>query len=241
MQSQTVTTAPQFVHVVGPDVQRNDLRSLVQGDFVLAELNGRRLFSDIPIASAQAWEVVDNTDDTLVIAHPEGETFSLPYSSLLPTSNNSPAVFHLKRNNPECPQIYVILQLISHKSTVSDLRKYRWFFNEREYRDNIFNDPIMRRGLLEQWCEFFKTFSEKGWGHKSILRFALRAGVSTKIIRAFRSESWDQIYNVSMDTLLDMAREINLLPSLLELSGDIQFDTERVIKPRSDDEAPTDA
>lgn len=218
MQSSITTAGVPFVHVVGPDIDRGLLQSLHVGDYILAEINGKRLFEENPIASEHPWEITDTDGDSITIAHPAGHQQKLEFNNLAQGPKDGPAVFLLRSDNPSLPHIYVILQLISHKSDLAGLHKskYRWF-NKSQYEE-LFSDPIIKRGLLEKWCLFFGTFSEKGWGHKSFKRFALRAGITTDTIRAFRNNSWEEINVLSNDTLLSIAAELELLPILLQLS-----------------------
>ncbi len=233
MQMQIDAASCPFVHVVGPDVDRGLLNSLHIGDHILVEINGQRVFTDNPIAAEQPWEVTETTDDSITISHPSGHAQRLLFSEILPSrdANNAPAVFCLKGTLPEVPVAYVILQLISHKSDLAGLHKshYRWWFHPEIYTEN-FLDPIIKRGLLEQWSTFFKTFTERGWGYKSYKRFALRAGIKTNTIRAFINESWEEIDALPIEVLMNMARQLELLPTFLELSRPIPHDFCRTIE-----------
>jgi hypothetical protein len=220
-----------FVHVVGPDLDKSMLSSLHVGDQILVEINGQRLFTDIPIAAEQPWEVTETSDECIKIYHPSSaNTQVLHFADIIPSSEG-PAVFLLRGTLPNLPVIYVILQLISHKSDRKGLHanKYRWQFNAEAYSE-LFSDPIIKRGLLEKWCGFFKTFNERGWGYKSYKRFALRAGIKTDTIRAFISSYWEEIEMLPDEVLLDIARQLELLPTFLELSNEIQHDFNRTVK-----------
>ncbi len=210
--TQIAHSEKQYVNIAGPDIERSLLGSLHAGDKILIEMNGRRLYSDNPIAAAFPWTIAEVTEDSLIVEHPRGDRITLLMADLVEGDSESPAVFLLKTNNPQCPVVYVILQMISHKSDTEGMRrsKYKWWFEEEGYIE-MFDDPIMKRGIMEKWGELFRTFSERGWGDKSFKRFALRANIRT-------------------DTLLSIAREIEWLPTRLALSGHIQHDFSRTVE-----------
>ncbi len=219
----------QYVNIAGPDVERSLLGSLQVGDHLLIEMNGKRLYSDNPIAAAYAWTIIEMTEAVIIVEHPRGDRMILPMANLAKGDSESPAVFVLTTNNPQCPVIYVILQLISHKSDTEGMRKskYKWWFQEEDYKE-LFEDPILKRGLMEKWGEFFKTFQDHGWGNKSVKRFALRANIRTDTIRAFIHGAWEEINDLPVDSLLSIAREIEWLPTRIALSGHIQHDFSRI-------------
>jgi hypothetical protein len=221
MSNATASSPMNYVHVVGADVDRELLSSLVPGDHLLVELNGHRVFTESAISSPEPWRVVSNDAKIISVAHPASdEILELPYDSLIKPQNKSPdepAVFLLKREGRDVKTVWVVLQLISHKSTPGQLEKLTGTFNPDEYK-MIFEDATLKRGMLEAWCNALGTFSEKGWGYRSVKRFALRSSTSIATIKAFRSEAWDKIKSFDDETLLNIAREMELVTTLIRLS-----------------------
>ncbi len=164
------------------------------------------------------------TDDSIVVSHPSGHRQQLEFSKIVAGPKNGPAVFMIESGT----LLYIILQFISYKTNRSGLSRYSQRFDRSAYNE-LFSDQIIKRGLMEQWCKFFKTFSERGWGYKSLKRFALRAGIKTDTIRAFRNEAWEEIDALPDDVLMAMAKQVELLPTFLDLSCLIQHDFARVI------------
>lgn len=224
MQTKMSTSGATRYHVVGPDLERSLINTLVEGDQVLVEVNGEGQFRTNPIMAEVPWQVVEATDSFIKITHPEAnEVITLPFDSIL-KGNKGPAVFKIGRGDPRIPYWVVILQFIAYK-TYSSPHDY----DPSEYIENL-SDPITKRVLLEAWCKKIATFKWEGWGHNSVKRFALRSRISPALVEAFRTRDWVTINAQSLDTLLEMARELEFLPSFLEQDDDLQHDYHRVAK-----------
>lgn len=224
MQVHITSASIQPLSVAGPDLDRDLVGSLIVGDKVLVEMNGQRLFTNNPIA-AEAWEVVEASDYSLTIEHPNGFRQVLPIDTILAGAIDGSSVFLLQSDNPLCPYIYVILQLIAYKTDIEGLRNsnYVWWFKKDNYTE-LFADPIIKRGIMEAWGDKFRTFQEKGWGDTSFKRFALRANIKTDVIRSFINEAWEEIDALSLESLLGIAREFEWLPTRIQLNSLIQHD-----------------
>ncbi len=214
------------LNVMGPDYDLPLLKTLQSGDKVLVEMNGFRLFSSNPIAAESSWNVVSVSDDAITIEHERlEEKVEIRFDQIV-SKGEGPAVFRINGDVFQLPSIFVVLQMISHRSDIEGMRqaKYRWWINLEDYTD-VFRDPILRRAVLEAWGKYFKeSFTELGWGNKSFKRFALRANIKTDTIRAFVNGAWEMLDSLTVEQFCDIAREIEILPTRLSLSSEIQHD-----------------
>jgi hypothetical protein len=62
-------------------------------------------------------------------------------------------------------------------------------------------------GDLEKLAADLKGLS-KGWGWKSVCRFALRSGITPRTIEAFRNGDWFKINSLSDDVIQMILREL---------------------------------
>lgn len=216
MQPKLSAKSPTIYHVVGPDLERSLISSLTPGDKILVEVNGEGQFRTSPIMAEIPWEVVEVTDNFLSITHPDAnEVIKLPFDTILKT-NKGPAVFKIERNDPSIPYWLVILQFIAYRTDTSPHE-----YDPAEYIEH-FSDAIIKKELLTAWCRKLASFKWEGWGHNTVKRFALRANISPAVVDAFRGRDWSVINSLSVDMLLQIARELEYLPSFLELDDDIQ-------------------
>jgi hypothetical protein len=225
-------------HVVGPDIDVDMLRTLTDGDQVLAEINGARLFSNAPVksvASDHPWTVVSHEPgDKLVLSNPLcANDLTLDYSALLTTTATQPAVFMQTRDDGLPGPLFVILQMIAYRAVETDLIELVEPFDKIALLD-LFDDERLKLGLLEEWCQVLATFPENGWRHKSFKRFANRAGVSRDVIKAFREHDWQTLLGLSDDTLVRIGEELHVLPVMMEKNnqrrGWIQHDFSRTTR-----------
>jgi hypothetical protein len=221
-------SSKRLLNVVGPDFDLALLKTLQPGDHVMVELNGSRLFSSNPIASEYIWTVLDINSDSITIEHPrlKDDKVILEYRHLVSQPDSTgPAVFMIQGDAFRLPEVFIVLQMISHKSDAAGMKraKYRWAVNKKDYEE-IYDDPILRRHTLEAWAKYFETFSELGWVNKSYKRFALRANIKTDTIRAFINRAWEELDKLTVDDFCNIGREMEVLPTRMILANEIQHD-----------------
>jgi hypothetical protein len=229
MKAKSLAVAKPFV-VIGADMDAPLVKSLVEGDEVLMEMNGMRVSSKCacPLVAEQPWKVVRNDKKELVLRHERvmGD-LSLPYDTLLSTARHSPAVF--KINNPAyCTgPIYTILQFVGFRCTEEQVDElFPTPFDEDACREALEDDRV-KVGLLEQWGKTLKTFRLHAFGYRSIKRISMRTQVREELILAIRELEWDKILDIEDNQLVAIHREMCWMPHFLQQSGLIHHDSER--------------
>jgi hypothetical protein len=209
MKNNNVTTA----WVVGADLDRACVQGLIEGDKVLCEMNGARVFSsyDNPMVADEPWVVVSNDESELVLHHKSKDrTVRLPYETLLKLAPKEPAVFLIKDKRLSPGPIYCLLQFAQHRMDASKVAKvFPMAFDPA----NILREA--RKEVIEKIVETLATFSHPGWGYRSVCRFALRSNVRAKTIGEIKDQDWKSICALPDETLVKIMREMNWIPYLL--------------------------
>jgi hypothetical protein len=225
-----IAPAKKVYSVAGADIDLDMLRVLVQGDRVLAEINGVRPFStatNSKVADDAPWTVeFHEVGEFLVLSNPRcSVNLRLDYSELITSGESQPAVFQLRNKSgwvsAKVPRVFVVLQLISCKVAedgIDSLFGQDGDFDADELLD-VYDDERVYVGLMEAWAAKLKRFTP-GWRMRSVKRFALRADVTQRTVDAFRTGDWDTVLALKetpagRKTLLGMARELHALPVLL--------------------------
>lgn len=203
--------------VIGADLDISLVRGLVQGDHVLCEMNGARIFSNLanPLVADDPWVVVSNNAKKLVLRHPSvSRNLTLHYSKLLRLKQHEPAVFMIHDPYLAPGRIYVILQFVSHRLPSSEIdHQFPMAFDAAavlaEDRTNVIN------AIVEKIAEF----DYPGWGYMGVCRYSLRSNIRVPIISGFRDRDWKIINEQNDAVLLRMMREMNWLPYLLAQSN----------------------
>jgi hypothetical protein len=223
-------------YITGPDVDLDLLQTLVTGDHVLAELNGRRMYTkqDLgPLAADEPWTVISHqVGKHLTIQHPYQNTIlRLLYSQLITSGEKEIAVF-VDPSNPlvhdghgNYGPLFVILQLVAFRTDSAGLKHLCNEFNETDL-DDFLDDDRIKKGFLENLVKTLSTFPSTHWGYKSIKRFALRSHVPEDLIRAFAKGDWGTILKAGDDQVKSIGRELWYLSALMKQSNLIQHDTE---------------
>lgn len=211
------------VAVAGPDMDISVVANLTEGDRVLAEMNGTRVYSEnnCPLLAGIPWTVVSNNpppvrrnptaEHTLVISHPQMADITLSYTNLLILGGSrQPAVFC--ESNISAGPVYVVLQFVSHYLRPDYATKEFESYDHEQAR-LIWDNPKYREVALKALRLTLGGLS-KGWGCKGINRMAIRSHVPVLTLRNFlRSGDLDQ---KSFDAL---HATIHWLPYFMEQSG----------------------
>jgi len=226
MQTETETDN-RIVHVVGPDIDRELVKTLTEGDRILVEMNGVRVFTThyCTLVADEPWRVKSNTSFALTIEHPSiKHDLILPYSALLKSSLVEPAVFVIDdRFFSKSGPLYVILQFISYRMNFVDVGGAFKLDYDVSVFDSILADSDARRAVLQKISQRLGKFKHPGWGYRSLCRFALRASVRVKVIEAFRNRDWPIIMEQSVETIKRIASELAWIGHFSRLSEDIDF------------------
>jgi hypothetical protein len=219
--------------VVGADLDISLVKTLVEGDNVLLEMNGMRMFApqgiDCPLLSEQPWSVVSNDGRLLKLSHPRiKDELTLPYECLI-RSNLSPAVFRIM--NPAYGTdgpIFVILQFIGHYLAPEEAATtFQNHFNESRAREE-FEDDNVRMGMLELWSKTLQSFRQVGFGHKSLKRLALRADISEQVLRTIRDGEAQDMLNIDIESIIKLHRAFCWTHHFLNQNKLVQHDTNNV-------------
>lgn len=220
MQTKLSASGTTGFHVVGPDLDNSLVRALTVGDEVLVEINGEGQFRTNPITAAIPFKVVEATDDHICVSHPQSdETIKLPFAAIRPYKG--PAVFRIDRPDPNIPYWLVMLQFVAYRT-----KTIPHSYNPADYIEH-FSDPVIKRGLLKAWCNKIATLVDDGnnFAHGTAKRFALRALISPGVVDFFKSRNWRKIDQLPIDTLLQIARELEYLPTFMEQEDGIRQHT----------------
>lgn len=216
------------VAVVGADIDPMLAKTLGEGDKVLVEVNGIRLYSHnpCPLVAEKPWIILFNNPPTpysqptaahrLVLKHEDVvQPLELHYQNLL---HGSPAVF--REDCPKGRSMLVALQLVSHYMNEDDVES-TWEPHDPDAMRLVLEDEDMRRLVLEKWQGMLShgSFRKVGWKHKSINRLALRAGQGSikpcDLVKIIRGQGEDLGY----DALCRIHEAIHWLPAFLSQSA----------------------
>lgn len=170
------------VYVTGADIDRL-VKRLTKGDRVLVEMNGIHLCSspNNAIVSNERWVVMRNTKNGITLRHPLfRHDLILPYANLQMKPKDS-TVFLIHDKILSTGPIFCILQFVSSIMLLSDVCKiFPPIFN-----CELLTNPATRRSSINGMIRALSVLVP-GWGYLGIYRFAIRTGVSSDIIGAFK-------------------------------------------------------
>lgn len=194
---QTTTLTPTIaapLAVVGADLDPSLTFKLTEGDKVLVEINGYRIYSDnsCPLVAEQPWIVVSNVpplinnppkeQHKLVLRHQQSRhDITLHYKNMLHLPKNQPAVFleedpNLSQTNGKANSTFIILQMVAHWTgeVESEFPAY-----DKAAARLVLLDNDIRPAIFEQWGAILTDFRTGPlmWRHKSVLRLANRSHV----------------------------------------------------------------
>lgn len=245
------------VAVAGADIDPSLAANLSEGDKVMMEVNGMRLSPcelKCPLVAARPWLVLSNnpprvgggrgerpqSHHTLVLSHPDitDHCVTLHYNQMLTLPRRQPAVFqeydaNLSNTDGIPNPAYVVLQLFSHFMPAAQVNKTFQPWDEESAR-LVLEDADLRLAVLSSWSRMFEGFT-KGWGLKSVYRFAMRAFVKPSVVHALRTEDWRRIDAIDLDSLLRIHEAIHWLPYFTQ-TATLRIERDTIGEPADENE-----
>lgn len=226
-----ITAKPMVV--AGADIDPSLCRMLTEGDQVMVEVNGKRIFSDhpCPLVAEHPWIVESNNppklnnrtseENKLVLSHVEGShKLVLNYGNLINLPRYQPAVFleksvNLSETGGKPNSTFIILQMVSHwtEKVEHEFPSYNLAAARM-----VMSSVDDRSFLIKEWGEMLLFEFRTGpvqWRHKSVLRLARRAHVRPQIIESLMMEEYKAIESLDLASLLCLHEAIYWLPMFL--------------------------
>lgn len=209
--------------VVGQDLDHDFMQSqpaLGDGDKVLVEMNGTRIFSNsgCPLVVEDAWEVIRSDSDGIVLSHPKlAEGLMLPIDALV-SHSGEPAVWQIEDKRFAQGPIYCLLQFVAYHVAQEDVKGFKPAYDIESFDEILLNKPA-RDHIQMALIKRLQKLQHPGWGYNSLCRFSLRSNVRAKVINAFRKSDWEVIEKQDDDVLKKIIGELGWVNLQMEVAG----------------------
>lgn len=225
-----------FVHVIGANLDAGLCRTLIPGDQILAEINGKQISTFLcPLVATTPWIVLENNisdeherlSGQIVLQHPENPNpLILDYGHCMQLTgmDGEPLVFIEHNKNFGVGTLFVILQMAAFRIPKDQVNTY---FPDNWNRDGfmlVLQDQKLKTKIFEDWSARLQGISPQSWDYYGLKRMALRSHIPTSVIQHLKDLNYDELNKVPNADLLKFRQECHWMPYLKRQSNLISHD-----------------